>query len=601
MTQDQYDQISKRMAVRYVSCLAATVVLLVAQTLVTGLVAADTFLVNTVITAILAPPFIYMAYSVVARGVKTCRTAALDGDTQQQIEAIEAGLYLPSGATIAYTLAWVIGMPIGLFTTDLITGMTRADVMGYMLTFTGLLFVSSLPVYAMVEKEMRPMLRDLFDRVGGQIDIDKLKLRKFGIPFRVWVAMQGLAVSTMVFLTSRDIATELGAKVPVREDELAMLIEVPVLAALVAFVGWAVTTSLRGSIDELVEEVRVAAAGDFTHRTAVTTTDELGRVMVRFDRMLTRQRALIQSASSVSKELSASAEAVADGSEQSTQGVGQIAHAMQDVVTGAQSQFEQVEAARRAAAALADALEQATGATARATELATGAGELADRGAGSAEHAGDAIESMRETIEQATAAVDRLGGDTKDISTIVETIVLIADQTNLLALNAAIEAARAGEAGRGFAVVAEEVRKLASESNEAAERIAELIDQVAGTIDATIEAVTRGGEEVARGIDVVGDAGRRFTDIADALSRIGGHVADLERTVGEVAGATAEVSDAVDGIVRVTESMAALAEQTSANTEESSAASEEITSSAESLRAMSKALEDQISSFKVSA
>ena len=72
-------------------------------------------------------------------------------------------------------------------------------------------------------------------------------------------------------------------------------------------------------------------------------------------------------------------------------------------------------------------------------------------------------------------SIEKVRGSVESIVAFVTTIKKIADQTNLLALNAAIEAARAGEAGRGFAVVAEEVRKLAEESNVAAQRIEQLI------------------------------------------------------------------------------------------------------------------------------
>ena len=74
--------------------------------------------------------------------------------------------------------------------------------------------------------------------------------------------------------------------------------------------------------------------------------------------------------------------------------------------------------------------------------------------------------------------IHALGAKSEQIGGIVETITGIAGQTNLLALNAAIEAARAGEQGRGFAVVAEEVRKLAEESQQAAERSPTLIAEI---------------------------------------------------------------------------------------------------------------------------
>ena len=261
----------------------------------------------------------------------------------------------------------------------------------------------------MIERETRPLLRTLYAQTAGIDGREALMPKPFSIPLRVLLAMGSLALSMVMFTQGKVIANAFGADVAYTTEGQVLLLQIPVFILLVGIVGTAVVISLRGSIDELASQILAAADGDLRRTGAVTSTDELGALMLDVDRMQASQAGLIRSSTEVASEVTLSAAAVADGSEQSAIGVGEIAHAMQEVVSGAQVQFDQISSAHDAAADLERALTGATDEVRRATTLSSETRELADAGSSSAVEAREAMESMSERIGTASSAVDRLG------------------------------------------------------------------------------------------------------------------------------------------------------------------------------------------------
>ena len=144
------------------------------------------------------------------------------------------------------------------------------------------------------------------------------------------------------------------------------------------------------------------------------------------------------------------------------------------------------------------------------------------------------IGRLRETMAQSSSVMKEMGKRTGEISSIVDTINLIAERTNLLSLNASIEAARAGDAGRGFAVVAEEIRNLADRSAKATADIAAIIK---GLQEVAQEAVAASAESLRIADDSNARRRRRAPPGCGRSSPASARRCDL---VGQIARATDE-------------------------------------------------------------
>ncbi|WP_371916165.1 methyl-accepting chemotaxis protein [Pseudomonas sp. URIL14HWK12:I9] len=176
------------------------------------------------------------------------------------------------------------------------------------------------------------------------------------------------------------------------------------------------------------------------------------------------------------------------------------------------------------------------------------------------------IHALVSDIRSSGASLDSLQSDVQSIVGVLSVIRSIADQTNLLALNAAIEAARAGEAGRGFAVVADEVRALASRTQQSTQEIQGMIDRLQRGTEEAVAAMRRSSE--------AGDGtSEKATLAGQSLDAISGLIATINSMNAQIASAAEEQTAVAEEINRSVHQIAQAVDQVADETQQSAAAS----------------------------
>ncbi|HML31860.1 methyl-accepting chemotaxis protein [Sporomusa sphaeroides] len=354
-------------------------------------------------------------------------------------------------------------------------------------------------------------------------------------------------------------------------------------------------------INQLADSFAQVATGegDLTIRLDDHRQDEIGAVTKHFNVFIESVQRIIKVSQETAQQVKHLAQMLSRASEESSRAVEQVANVVQEVAEGANKQNSNMghlaSSTENVAAGMRRMVEHAK----EASELSEGSQQQANKGGENAGVVSARTEQLRRTVAEVTENINLLSAHSKDISQIIDLIKAISGQTNLLALNAAIEAARAGEAGRGFAVVAEEVRKLAEQTNEAADSVTTKILQVQQQVDTVHNANTMLGGELTHIETAV-------ANLADALREIMSWSASSKKAVEEItqlneaaSASFVEIAASSNDIAAVSKEIAAESEEAAAAIQEQTASIEEFTATANQLSHLADEMDQLVAKFKV--
>ena len=380
---------------------------------------------------------------------------------------------------------------------------------------------------------------------------------------------------------------------------MMLIIVVAAIVVILIFVSLLVTKGVTSPLDEMVKILENLRKGDFRESPLDTDrADEFGLMAIALRDMRTTVSKLIQKTNSSAEQLAASSEELTASAHQSAQASEQVAQSVTNSASAVVEQQQQLGEAMDSINSAVASISNLNKTTQSVSKHVGTANDQATAGTQAVEDAVNQIISVEKIVNDSAVTVDKLGERSKEIGQIVEAISGIAEQTNLLALNAAIEAARAGEHGRGFAVVSEEVRKLAEESQEAAQKIATLIGDIQNDTTNAVDSMQKGNAAVRRGTESVEKLRDTFKLIQDSSDNVVKEVEVMVNEIDTVSKATDTIRDKTNIISEKSAGVATEMESVSAASEQQSASAEEIASASDALSGLAQDLQASLGDFK---
>ena len=380
---------------------------------------------------------------------------------------------------------------------------------------------------------------------------------------------------------------------------VSVVISLIVIIVLCAAMWYIFNKRVDAPIQHLMGEAQKMADGNLNVDLALGTDDELGALANSMEHMAESIRNIIAEVNNMAQQVSAASEELFATSDQSVRSLEAIVSSASEVSGGSKQQEEAVITSVNMMHDIDDSINdinQVVDDTQQATDQSI---KTMQDNKSSMDQATEQMHLIRQRILEAQEAIVKLGEHSQEIRQIVDTISGIAGQTNLLALNAAIEAARAGEQGRGFAVVAEEVRKLAEQSQEAAENVAQLINTSATFTDKAVAGMTSSREEVVRGAEAIDKTSALFGELVNHIQKVSDGMVGVSQHMKEIANGNAEVLKSSEKLKDIAHRNSQETDSMTASVKEQQSAQNDVTAASQNLAELAQDLQKLISQFRL--
>jgi len=295
---------------------------------------------------------------------------------------------------------------------------------------------------------------------------------------------------------------------------------------LLFIVAVPIARTTKRSLAEIIESMRNIAQddADLTVRLKTNSKDEIGELVFWFNSFIEKLQGVIKRVVDTSLPIAYTAE--------------NIQRLSNDTIISFTKQSESVIQSRQSVDEMSQSVGEITRNAADAATAAQNANEEADLGREVVLKTVAGIEELAQIVADTSDTINQLQQDSNRVNVVLDVIKGIAEQTNLLALNAAIEAARAGEQGRGFAVVADEVRNLASRTQESTEEINLMLIQLQTAASKAVSMMDNSRQSVEASVNSANQAGERLmliTETVNTISDMNGAIAVATEEQSQVA------------------------------------------------------------------
>ncbi|GIU53597.1 MULTISPECIES: methyl-accepting chemotaxis protein [Shewanella] len=351
---------------------------------------------------------------------------------------------------------------------------------------------------------------------------------------------------------------------------IMVLLVMLITSAVIFFTIQKLLTTPLNRIVAAMDDI-ASGEGDLTKRIDINSNDELGQLSDSFNAFVQNIQAIIGQCNNTTEQVMRESD--------------NVSILVNDFTTTVNTQKGYIEQIATAATQMTQTIHGISDNAQTSLDYATRATEESSQGSQLADNANTLMEDLTEEVGNATEVVSDLHKNSESISEVLEVIKNIAEQTNLLALNAAIEAARAGEQGRGFAVVADEVRTLASRTQDSTGDIEKIIAKLQESASSAVLAMNQGKRKTDQGVELI-------SKVSDKLAQINQAIALIKEQSNETASTIKEQASASDEITKQTVSVNQLAETAVSQTEE-------MATKSKAQKDITQELTQTISQFKV--